>query len=169
MSLSYVNCHVLGHEVCVRLDYNATYGIVASEALRIACLRQTQSNPHRDLAVLSAAYRLLHVVDGTTHARYSLAGDVHVAAVNGRYLYVVVEGHFPTLPDHLLRHIAGYFSYHPAGMATLQKLTRKFRKMFQSDLVWRNVVTSYAFEGAGCDGTDEEEWCSYRVTHGLPR
>lgn len=167
--MSYVNCYVLGQDVCVRLDYNATYGIVASEALRIACIRQTHSNPQRDISLLSSAYRLLSVIDGVTRMTHSLADDVDISALNKGELHVIVQGHFSTLSDHLLRHIAGYFSFTPNGTGTLQKLSRKFRKMFQSDLVWRNVITSYPFEGAGCDGTDEEEWCTYRITHGLPR
>ena len=64
-------------------------------------------------------------------------------------IHVVVEGTLSNLPNHLLILIAGFYSYSPKGMATLQKLSSKFKKLFQSDEVWQHVSNRYPYEGAG--------------------
>ena len=160
MATPSVVINVLGDEFCVRLDPFATFGVVASEGLRIYLARRRGVGICRDL-------RIVYVKSGKGK-RHELADDVqshHSTSV----LTVVLEGKLPRMSDSDLIRIAEFYSVSADGMSTLQKLSRRFRRLFSSDVVWRNVAVTYPFEGAGSSGTDEEEWWAYRQLHTLPR
>jgi hypothetical protein len=159
MAANSVVVNVLGENVCVHLAPFATFGVVASEGLRVYLARRSKGC-RRDL-------RILYVRSGHGK-RHELADDVlpHHAALT---LTVVLEGQLPRLSDADLLRIAEFYSVGADGMATLQKLSRRFRALFTSDMAWRNVAVTFAFEGAGSSGTDEEEWYAYRQLHTLPR
>jgi F-box-like len=99
-------------------------------------------------------------------------GDVvkieDVYKLSGKIVEVVTQGQFPRLDTSILHHIQRFYSYDARDISRLHVVCRRFRLVFQTDEVWRNITVDHQWLGAGSEGSDEEIWNRYRRENGLP-
>jgi hypothetical protein len=87
-------------------------------------------------------------------------------------VYIVVEGKMITrMSDTMLLKVFSFIangSQAPRAATPLHLVSRRFRRLIQSDTFWKNVEVRYPWAGTGVDGDELEEWLHYRAESGIP-
>lgn len=165
----HTNCLGTTYKIPLRLDEKPTWGWLASEAIRLA-LEQLESKSSLSVIDLFSSLRLLKVISsrlGTLNFGDEITRE-KLAKVASSIIYVIVEGPFSSLCEKLLSLIAEYYSDTAKETSKLSLLSRRFRLIFQADAIWKDIVINYMWSGGGVDGTEQEEWNTYRIESGLP-
>lgn len=168
---AFLNASCLGnlHRIAIRVDENPTWGWLASEAIRLALIQLERKSPLNLIDLLSSL-RLLNVSScqfGTFNFGNEITSD-WLLKIGSSIIHVIVEGPLPSLTEKLLICIARFYSDKARHIALLSLLNRKFRAIFQADAIWKDIEIKYKWSGGGVDGTEEQEWNSYRIESGLP-
>ena len=167
----YLHTSCLGnsYKIPLRLDDKPTWGCLASEAIRLA-LEQIEIKSSLSMIDLFSSLRLLKVTSsrlGTLHFGEEITRE-KLAKLGSSVIYVIVEGPFSSLNEKLLLLMADFYANTAKEISILSLLSRRFRLIFQADAVWKDIVINYMWSGGGVDGTEQEEWNTYRIESGLP-
>ena len=167
----YLHTSCLGnsYKIPLRLDDKPTWGCLASEAIRLA-LEQIEIKSSLSMIDLFSSLRLLKVTSsrlGTLHFGEEITRE-KLVKLGSSVIYVIVEGPFSSLNEKLLLLIADFYANAAKEISKLTLLSRRFRLIFQADAVWKDIVINYMWSGGGVDGTEQEEWNTYRIESGLP-
>ena len=167
----YLHTSCLGnsYKIPLRLDDKPTWGCLASEAIRLA-LEQIEIKSSLSMIDLFSSLRLLKVTSsrlGTLHFGEEITRE-KLVKLGSSVIYVIVEGPFSSLNEKLLLLMADFYANTAKEISILSLLSRRFRLIFQADAVWKDIVINYMWSGGGVDGTEQEEWNTYRIESGLP-
>lgn len=167
----YLHTSCLGntYKIPLQLDEKPTWGCLASETIRLA-LEQLEIKSSLSLIDLFSSLRLLKVTSsrlGNVNFGEEITRE-KLAKLGSSVIYVIVEGPFSSLNEKLLLLIADFYANAAKEISKLTLLSRRFRLIFQADAVWKDIVINYIWSGGGVDGTEQEEWNTYRIESGLP-
>lgn len=167
----HLNANCLGslHRIAIRADESPTWGWFASEAIRLALMQLERKSPLNLIDLLSSL-RLLNVSScqfGILSFGDEITSD-WVSKIGSSTINVIVEGPLPSLTEKLLIYIARFYTDKARHIAVLSLLNRKFRAIFEADAIWKDIEIKYKWSGGGVDGTEQQEWNSYRIESGLP-
>ena len=167
----YLHTSCLGntYKIPLQLDEKPTWGCLASETIRLA-LEQLEIKSSLSLIDLFSSLRLLKVTSsrlGNVNFGEEITRE-KLAKLGSSVIYVIVEGPFSSLNEKLLLLIADFYANAAKEISKLTLLCRRFRLIFQADAVWKDIVINYIWSGGGVDGTEQEEWNTYRIESGLP-
>lgn len=168
---SFLRTNCLGniYKIAVQLDESPTWGWLASEAIRLSLI-QLETKSSLSLIDLFSSYRLL-TVSALYFGSFSLGDEITqdlISKLGSSTIYIIVEGPLSSLSENLLSSISQFNSNKARDIAKLCLLSRRFRLIFQSDEIWKDIDLKFKWSGGGVDGTEQEEWNAYRIESGLP-
>ena len=163
------NCLGNVYKIAVQLDESPTWGWLASEAIRLALI-QLERKSSLSLLDLFSSFRLL-TVSSSYFGSFSFGDEITrniISKLGTSTVYVIVEGPLSFLSENLLSIISQYYSDKARDISKLCLLSRRFRLFFQADGIWKDIDLKFKWCGGGVDGTEQEEWNTYRIESGLP-
>lgn len=133
--------------IAVELNENPTWGWLASEAIRLALIRR-ELETNLKAADLLDSLTLLKVTSKL--GIFDLSDKITKNKMNilgSSVVHVVMEGIFSSISSNLLAIITSYYSRKPGDIVKLSMLNKKFKSIFQSDAIWKDLEITYKWAG----------------------